>query len=182
MELPQTYAVQGSSYSKTTIVLTSHQSCAILVAATKKDNQTVEDYLKTHQKNGPTLTPTEKKERRKDETRDAEISTLANMYVAKEIDEHGLRALVLRWNKDNPDNYELFVEEVIQEAKRMSEEQSPVVFSSSHSGKTNIILSIDADLWDEYVEFGGREVFLAEYLTEYLANYVVEQKSYRIAN
>lgn len=154
----------------------------MLMAATKKDNQTMEGYLKNSKKNSPIPTPMEKKQRRKDEKRVNEISTLAKMYVDKEIDENSLRALVLKWNRDNPDNYELFVEDVNKEAKQIDEKKYPDKFNNSPSGKTNIMLSVDADMWDGFVKLGGGEAYLAEHVNEILTNYVIEQKSYRIAN
>ena len=154
----------------------------MLVAATKKDNQTIEDYLKSRKKNVPSLTPSEKKEQQKHKNRNDEISTLAKMYIAKEIDENSLRPLVLRWNRDNPGNYELFVEDVKKEARQIDKERHSDNFNTSPPDKTNIILSIDADLWESFVEFGGREVYLTEYISEFMTNYVIEQKGYRIAN
>lgn len=154
----------------------------MLMAATKKDNQTMEEYLKSRKKNSPAFTPMENKQRRKDEKRVNEISTLARMYVDKEIDENSLRALVLKWNRDNPDNYELFVEDVNKEAKQIDEKKYPDKFNNSPSGKTNIMLSVETGLWDDFVEFGGGEVYLADYINDFLKNYVIEQRSYRIAN
>jgi hypothetical protein len=154
----------------------------MLVAATKKDNQTIEEYLKSRKKKGPSLTPMEKKEQRKDKKRDNEISILAKMCVAKEINDNSLRTLILKWNRDNPNNYELFVEDVKQEVKQMGEERHPDMFNSSPTGKTDIILSIDTDLWEDYVKFGGREIFLADYVSEHLTNYVIEQRSYLVAD
>ncbi|MCK5270451.1 MAG: DUF3102 domain-containing protein, partial [Sedimentisphaerales bacterium] len=89
----------------------------MLMAATKKDNKKTEKYLKSRKKNVPSLTPWERKQQCKDKKRNNEISTLVNMYMAKEIDENSLRALIMRWNRDNPGNYELFVEDIKKEAR-----------------------------------------------------------------
>jgi len=153
----------------------------MLMAATKKDNKKTEKYLKSRKKNTPSLTPWERKQQRKDKKRNNEISILAKMYIAKEIDENSLRALALRWNRDNPDNYELFVEDVKKEAKQIDEERHPGKFNSIPSDKIDIMLSIDTDLWDDFVNFGGVEVYLTDYVKDFLTNYVIEQRSYRIA-
>ena len=154
----------------------------MLAAATNKDNQTVKQYQENHQKGGYDLTPKQRKQRRKDEKRDNEISTLAKIYMDKEIDENSLTALVIKWNMDNPDNSQLFMKDIKEEVRQMDEELYPDIFHPKSSLKTNITLSIDADLWDDFVEFGGREVFLTEYANEFLTNYVIEQRSLRIAN
>ena len=36
-------------------------------------------------------------------------------------------------------------------------------------------------LWDDFVKFGGVEVYLTDYVKDFLTNYVIEQRSYRIA-
>ena len=154
----------------------------MLVAAIEKDNQTVEEYMESNHRTGSNLTPNEKKQWRKDVKRENEISTLANMYMDKEIDDNSLRALVMKWNMDNPDNSRLFIEEIKSEARQMDEELYPDIFNTNHSLKTNVMLSVDADVWDDFVKFGGGEAYLDEYVNDFLRNYVLEQRSYRITN
>ena len=153
----------------------------MLAAATNKDSRTAEQYLENHPKDRSDLTPKQRKQRRKDEKRENEISTLAKIYMDKEIDDSSLTALVIKWNMDNPDNSLLFVKDVKEAVRQMDEELYPDIFDPDPSLKTNITLSIDADLWDSYLEFGGKEVFLDIYVSEFVANYANEQRFYRIA-
>ena len=76
----------------------------------------------------------------------------------------------------------MFAEDVKEEAKQIDEARHPGKINSIPSGKTNIMLSIDTDLWDDFVKFGGVEVYLTDYVKDFLTNYVIEQRSYRIAN
>ncbi len=154
----------------------------MLAAATNKDSRTAEQYIENHPKDRSDLTPKQRTQRRKDEKRENEISTLAKIYMDKEIDDSSLTALVIKWNMDNPDNSLLFVKDVKETVRQMDEELYPDIFDPDPSLKTNITLSIDADLWDSYLEFGGKEAFLESYVSEFMANYANEQRSYRIAN
>jgi len=154
----------------------------MLEAAVGNDKQTVGEYRKNYKKTDLALTPQDRRKHCKDEHRDNEISTLAKMHMDKVIDDGALRALVLKWNIDNPDNSQLFVEDVKKNSRRINQELHPDIFNPNPSVKTNVMVSLDADLWDEFVRFGGREAFLAEYVATFLTNYVIEQKSYGIAN
>jgi len=154
----------------------------MLHAAVGKDRQTVEEYRKSRKKTDPALTPQERRKHCKDAKRDNEIVTLAKMHMDKVIDDGALRALVMKWNMDNSDNSQLFIEDVKNNSRRIDQELHPDIFNPNPSVKTNVMLSVNADLWDAFVRFGGREVFLTEYVTNYLTEYVIEQQSYGIAN
>ncbi len=153
----------------------------MLAAATKKDNQSIAEYSKKFKQHSAPLTPREKQKRRRNEKRRNEISSIAQMYIAKEVDDNSLRALVLKWNNDNTDNYQLFVEDVLEQVNQINE-SNPETRNHQPSCKINVMLSIDADLWESFVSFGGREVFLNDYIHNFITEYVIEQKSYRIAN
>ncbi|MHC4782898.1 MAG: DUF3102 domain-containing protein [Planctomycetota bacterium] len=150
----------------------------MLLAASTKDNQSTSDYLERCQKNGSHLTAKEKKQRHKDEKRQKELSTLTQMYITGEIDDKSLRALVLKWNRENSDNYELFVEDILKQA----EESSPSDLEQRSSSKINMMLSVDVDLWDDFNRFGGCEAFLYGYVRDFMEQYIIEQKSFRVAN
>jgi hypothetical protein len=150
----------------------------MLEVATEKDKQSSEQYLAILYSNDSTLNAV----KRKSEKRNEEISTLAKMYMDKEIDEKSMKALVKKWNMDNPKNYELFIEDVKTAADKMEQELHPDKFNTVPATKSDITLSLDADLWDSFVEFGGAVIYLEEYLSEFLTKYVIEQRSYRIAN
>jgi len=154
----------------------------MLEVATVKDKQSSKQYLASQQNNDSNCNAFERKEQIKGEKRDKEISTLTKMYMDKEIDEKSMKALVKKWNIDNPKNYELFIEDVKTTANKMEQELHPDNFNTVPATKSDITLSLDADLWDSFVEFGGRVVYLEEYISEFLTSYVIEQRSYRIAN
>jgi hypothetical protein len=153
----------------------------MLEVVTKKDNQTTEQYKNNQHKDTSDLTAKERKQRRQDEKREKEILTLAEMYIDKNIDDNSLTVLVTKWNMDNPNNSLIYIENVRQAGREMEQELYPDIFNPTPI-KNNVTISIDADLWDSFVEVGGGVVYLEEYISEYLRKYVIEQRSYRIAN
>jgi hypothetical protein len=154
----------------------------MLEVATKKDNQTREQYIQNLDKDTSGLTAKQKREQRLKEKRDNEISTLAKLYSDKEIDDSALTALTTRWNIDNPKNTILYVSDVKKAVREMEQDMYPDIFNPDPALKSNITLSIDTEAWERYIKLGGCEAYLESHLNEYLEEYVNEQKSYRIAN
>lgn len=151
----------------------------MLLAASSKDTQSMAEFEEEYLKKSRLRTPAQKKQQQRAELRTNEIAALVKMYRNEEIDDKALRALILKWNRDNPDNNDLYLEEIKSEIQRLDDEWGSDIFDPDIAPKTNVMLSIDTDLWDEYVEFGGREVFLNDFVTQHLTEYVIEQKSYR---
>jgi hypothetical protein len=152
----------------------------MLLAVTEKDKQSMAEYSAYRQPEFH-LQSKQKKLLHKEKIRNKEMSTLAQWYVDKKIDDNSLIALMIKWNNDHPDN-PLYGEDVRKEIRHLDEKLYPDIFNPSRSGKINITVSIDRDLWNDYVDLGGKEAFLNEHIKEHLTNYMAEKRSLRIVN
>jgi len=148
----------------------------MLHAATKKDNQSVLDYIKKRKKSGVAKTPQEKKSQYKENKRKAEILTVAKMYVANKIDDLGLKALSMKWNLDNHVDDEFYIEHVIRKAQQLKDSDQPL------PSKLNIVISIDTNIWGNFLYYGGSEHFLQGYIHDFAEKYILEQMSLCSAN
>lgn len=153
----------------------------MLEVATKKDHQTSEKFIQNRHQDTSNLSAKERKQRRLVEKREKEISTLAKLCLDKDIDDNALAALVTKWNMDNQDNTMIYMEDVKKTVRETEQELYPDIFRPTPI-KNNITISIDSDIWDSFVNFGGGVAYLEEYLNEYLTTYVNEQRAYCIAN
>ena len=153
----------------------------MLTAITKKDEQTLEEYKKTSKKTEPYLPPRLRKEWNKNKKLEHEIKTLTDMYLDKEIDTNSLNSLTLKWNKDNPGN-ELYLGDVEKEIRQMDNELNPDIFKTSSLGKSNVIVSIDTELVNDFIEFGGNAGLIEHFIEEFIENYLIEQKASRKAS
>ena len=93
----------------------------MLAAVTTKDSQTAEGYIGNCQKTGSHLTAKERKRWRKNKMLSDEIKSLTDMYLNKEIYSNSLEAFVLKWNRNNPDNF-LHIGDVENVAEALFEE------------------------------------------------------------
>ena len=153
----------------------------MLIAAATKDEQSMADFLEKRQKSGPQLTPKEKREKYKENKRKAEIRTVARMYIANEVDDVSLKALSLKWNRDNVVHDEFYVEDVIRQVWQI-EESTPANPGLQPPRKINIVLSIDANIWGNFLYYGGSEDYLAGYIHDFAEKHVLGQISLQAAN